>query len=394
MQFLRNFFDKAYEKAGEKFHPVVESFDTILFSPNHTTKSGAHVRDAVDLKRTMMFVILAMVPCLLFGMWNVGEQHFIASGETVSFFDKFLHGAIRVLPLVVVSYGVGLTVEFIFGIIKGHSLHEGYLVSGMLIPLIMPVETPLWMVAIAVVFGVVIGKEVFGGTGMNILNVALTTRAFLFFAHPNSMIGDKIWISQMRDMEANGTMTDGVSGATPLGQLATMDPGKVATYYENGGVDFSQSLMGNYLGSIGETSVYAILLGLAFLLITRVASWRIVVSFFAGGFAMAFIFNIFAGDNVFMQVPALSQLMLGSFMFGMVFMITDPVTAAQTNKGKFYYGFLAGFIGILIRVANPAYPEGIMLGILIANVCASLIDHMVINANIKRREKRLAKATA
>jgi len=394
MQFLRNFFDKAYEKAGEKFHPVVESFDTILFSPNHTTKSGAHVRDAVDLKRTMMFVILAMVPCLLFGMWNVGEQHFIASGETVSFFDKFLHGAIRVLPLVVVSYGVGLTVEFIFGIIKGHSLHEGYLVSGMLIPLIMPVETPLWMVAIAVVFGVVIGKEVFGGTGMNILNVALTTRAFLFFAHPNSMIGDKIWISQMRDMEANGTMADGVSGATPLGQLATMDPGKVATYYENGGVDFSQSLMGNYLGSIGETSVYAILLGLAFLLITRVASWRIVVSFFAGGYAMAFIFNIFAGDNVFMQVPALSQLMLGSFMFGMVFMITDPVTAAQTNKGKFYYGFLAGFIGILIRVANPAYPEGIMLGILIANVCASLIDHMVINANIKRREKRLAKATA
>ncbi|MEN8793894.1 MAG: NADH:ubiquinone reductase (Na(+)-transporting) subunit B [Flavobacteriales bacterium] len=394
MQFLRNFFDKAYEKAGEKFHPVVESFDTILFSPNHTTKSGAHVRDAVDLKRTMMFVILAMVPCLLFGMWNVGEQHFIASGETVSFFDKFLHGAIRVLPLVVVSYGVGLTVEFIFGIIKGHSLHEGYLVSGMLIPLIMPVETPLWMVAIAVVFGVVIGKEVFGGTGMNILNVALTTRAFLFFAHPNSMIGDKIWISQMRDMEANGTMADGVSGATPLGQLATMDPGTVDTYYANGGVDFSQSLMGNYLGSIGETSVYAILLGLAFLLITRVASWRIVVSFFAGGFAMAFIFNIFAGDNVFMQVPALSQLMLGSFMFGMVFMITDPVTAAQTNKGKFYYGFLAGFIGILIRVANPAYPEGIMLGILIANVCASLIDHMVINANIKRREKRLAKATA
>ena len=394
MQFLRNFFDKAYEKAGEKFHPVVESFDTILFSPNHTTKSGAHVRDAVDLKRTMMFVILAMVPCLLFGMWNVGEQHFIASGETVSFFDKFLHGAIRVLPLVVVSYGVGLTVEFIFGIIKGHSLHEGYLVSGMLIPLIMPVETPLWMVAIAVVFGVVIGKEVFGGTGMNILNVALTTRAFLFFAHPNSMIGDKIWISQMRDMEANGTMADGVSGATPLGQLATMDPGTVDTYYANGGVDFSQSLMGNYLGSIGETSVYAILLGLAFLLITRVASWRIVVSFFAGGFAMAFIFNIFAGDNVFMQVPTLSQLMLGSFMFGMVFMITDPVTAAQTNKGKFYYGFLAGFIGILIRVANPAYPEGIMLGILIANVCASLIDHMVINANIKRREKRLAKATA
>jgi Na+-transporting NADH:ubiquinone oxidoreductase subunit B len=226
------------------------------------------------------------------------------------------------------------------------------------------------------------------------LNVALTTRAFLFFAHPNSMIGDKIWISQMREMEANGTLADGISGATPLGQLATMEPGSVDTYYAGGGVDLSQSLMGNYLGSIGETSVYAILLGLAFLLITRIASWRIVVSFFAGGFVMATIFNIFAGDNVFMQVPAFNQLMLGSFMFGMVFMITDPVTAAQTNKGKFYYGFLAGFIGILIRVANPAYPEGIMLGILIANTTASLIDHMVLNANIKKREKRLAKATA
>lgn len=394
MKFLRKFFDTRYEKTNKKWYPLIESFETLIFTPNHTTKSGAHIRDGIDLKRTMMFVIIAMVPCLLFGMWNVGEQHFIALGDSsVDFIDKFIHGAIRVVPIIAVSYTVGLAVEFVFGIIKGHALHEGYLVSGMLIPLIMPIETPLWMIAVATVFGVIIGKEVFGGTGMNVLNVALTTRAFLFFAHPNSMIGDKIWISKLTEMQENGTMADGISGATPLGQLATMDPGTIDTYYAEGGVTFSQSLMGNYLGSIGETSVYAILIGLAFLLITRIASWRIVVSFFIGGLVMATLFNIFAGDNVFMQVPAINQLMLGSFMFGMVFMITDPVSAAQTNKGKFYYGFLAGFIGILIRVANPAYPEGIMLGILIANVCASLIDHMVINANIKRREKRLVKAT-
>ncbi len=415
MKFLRNFFDKAYEKAGDKFHPVVESFDTILFTPNHTTKSGAHIRDAVDLKRTMMFVILAMIPCLLFGMWNVGEQHFVMMNETVSFWDKFLHGAIKVLPIIVISYGVGLTVEFIFGIINGHSLHEGFLVSGMLIPLIMPVDTPLWMIAVATVFGVVIGKEVFGGTGMNVLNVALTTRAFLFFAHPTSMSGDTVWTSGLGGMKdlaktgdplatkiVKGTETvDAYSGATPMGDLAST-AGKseevvtsiMSKFQEGGANDISHSLFGDYLGSIGETSTYAILLGLAFLLITRIASWRVVVSFFAGGFVMATIFNLVAGDNAYMALPALHQLLLGGFMFGMVFMVTDPVTAAQTNKGKFYYGFLAGFIGILIRVANPAYPEGIMLGILIANVCAPLIDHMVLNGNIKKREKRIAKAKA
>lgn len=398
MNFLRKFFDKQYEKVAHKWHPIVESFDTILFTPNHTTKSGAHVRDAIDLKRTMMFVILAMVPCLLFGMWNVGHQHYIMTGEAAEFFDKFLHGALRVLPIVVVSYGVGLTVEFIFGVIKGHSLHEGYLVSGMLIPLIMPVDTPLWMIAVAVVFGVVIGKEVFGGTGMNVVNVALTTRAFLFFAHPTSMSGDTVWTSGFKAAKEAGTVADGYSGATPMGDLAST-AGKSSEYVSNimskfeagGANDISHSLLGDYLGSIGESSTYAILLGLAFLLITRIASWRIVVSFLLGGFVMASIFNLVAGDNAYMALPAYHQLLIGGFMFGMVFMITDPVTAAQTTKGKWIYGFLAGFLGILIRVANPAYPEGVMLAILIANVCSPLIDHMVISGNIKRREKRLAK---
>ena len=403
MKFLRNFFDKRYEKTNKKWYPLIESFETLVFTPNHTTKSGAHIRDGIDLKRTMMFVIVAMIPCLLFGMWNVGQQHFVMTGEVVGFWDKFLHGTIRVLPIIVVSYGIGLTVEFIFGIIKGHALHEGFLVSGMLIPLIMPVDTPLWMIAVATVFGVVIGKEVFGGTGMNVLNVALTARAFLFFAHPTSMSGDTVWTSGFGAAKVDETIkiADGYSGATPMGDLA-LTSGKseeavtaIMSKFETGGPnDISHSLFGDYLGSIGETSTYAILLGLAFLLITRIASWRVVVSFFAGGFVMATIFNLVAGDNAYMALPAIHQLLIGGFMFGMVFMVTDPVTAAQTNKGKFYYGFLGGFLAILIRVANPAYPEGVMLAILIANVCAPLIDHMVINGNIKRREKRIAKASA
>ena len=396
MKFLRNFFDKRYEKSSKKWHPLWESFDTLFFTPNHTTKSGAHIRDGADLKRTMMFVILALIPALLFGMWNVGDQHFLASGEPAEFMDRFLHGALRVLPLIVVSYGVGLGVEFIFGIIKGHSLHEGFLVSGMLIPLILPIDTPLWMVGVATVFGVVIGKEVFGGTGMNILNVALVTRAFLFFSYSNDMIGDNIWISGIKQMKIDKVNVDGITGATPLGDLAGMkldDPAysSVTDFMENG-VSLSQSLFGNYAGSVGETSVYAILIGMAFLLITRIASWRVITSFFIGGFVMASIFNLVAGDNAFMQLPAFNQLMLGGFMFGMVFMITDPVTAAQTNKGKWVYGFLGGFLAILIRVANPAYPEGVMLAILIANVSAPLIDHVVINGNIKRRLKRAEKS--
>ena len=388
-----------FEKGGklDKLYPAYDSFETFLFVPDHTTHKGAHVRDAIDLKRTMFLVIIALVPCLLFGMWNVGYQYHLAIGETATIMENFIFGFWKFLPLIIVSYAVGLAVEFAFAIYRGHSVNEGYLVTGLLIPLTMPIDVPLWMLAISVIFAVVIGKEVFGGTGMNVVNVALTTRAFLFFAHPTSMSGNTVWISGLKEMKANGTLADGVSGATPLGDLASMTTdspayANIQDFTENG-ITFSRALMGDYPGSIGESSVYAILIGLAFLLMTRIASWRIIVSFFAGGFVMATIFNLFAGDNAYMQLPAIHQLMMGSFMFGMVFMITDPVTAAQTNKGKFYYGFLAGFIGILIRVANPAYPEGIMLGILIANVCSPLIDHMVLNGNIKRREKRLAKAS-
>ena len=402
MKALRNLFDKWYEKADHKYHPVVESFDTIHFTPNLTTKSGAHIRDAIDLKRTIFFVILAMVPCLLFGMWNVGHQHFLALGQFPEvgdgFFDKFIYGAIKVVPIIAVTYIVGLGVEFIFGIIRGHSLHEGFLATGLLIPLIMPVDTPLWMIAVATVFGVIIGKEVFGGTGMNILNVALTSRAFLFFAHPTSMSGNEVWIGGLKGMKAEGTLVDGVTGATPLGDLASFAQDTPA--FENldaftAHTSIWDSFIGIIPGSIGETSALAALLGAAFLLFTGIASWRVMVSFFLGGLAMAFMFNLGAGEaDHYMNLNPIHQLMLGGFMFGMVFMVTDPVTASQTNTGKYIYGALAGLLAILIRVANPAYPEGVMLGILIANVFAPTIDHYVVQANVKRRLKRTAKAQA
>jgi len=404
VKFLRKIFDNAHAKLNKsektkKFFPLVDSVDTLMFTPNHTTKGGAHIRDGIDLKRTMMFVILALIPCLLFGMYNVGYQHVLANAEAADWtnVDMFLHGAWRVLPFVVVSYAVGLGVEFIFAIKNGHAVQEGYLVSGMLIPLIMPIDTPLWMVAFAVVFGVVIGKEVFGGTGMNVLNVALTTRAFAFFAYPTSMSGNNVWVSGFSDLKAAGNLNvDAVSGATPLGDLASFAQDEPAYSTLDGFIDNGNSLMdafwGLYPGSIGETSVFAILLGGVFLLMTGIASWRVMFSFFAGGLAMALVLNQVAGEDVYMQLPAMHQLMYGGFFFGMVFMITDPVTAAQTNSGKFIYGALAGILGILIRIVNPAYPEGIMLAILIANVCAPLIDHMVISGNIKRRLKRVKTA--
>ncbi len=399
MKFLRNIFDNAHAKLNKsektkKLFPLVDSVDTLMFTPNHTTNGGAHIRDGIDLKRTMMFVILALIPCLLFGMYNVGLQHDLANSTIEwSSFDQFLYGLMKVLPFVVVSYGAGLGVEFIFAIKNGHAVQEGYLVSGMLIPLIMPIDTPLWMVAVSVVFAVVIGKEVFGGTGMNILNIALTARAFLFFAHPTSMSGNNVWISGFKEMKETGNLVDGVSGATPLGDLASFAQDQPA-YSSLGGFiqdghSFVEAMWGLYPGSIGESSVFPIMLGAIFLLLTGIASWRVMASFFAGGLVMALILNQFAGENAYMQLPAIHQLMYGGFLFGMVFMITDPVTAAQTTKGKFFYGFLAGFLGILIRVVNPAYPEGVMLAILIANVFAPLIDHMVISTNIKRRLKRV-----
>jgi Na+-transporting NADH:ubiquinone oxidoreductase subunit B len=392
-----------FHKGGkyEKFMPLFESFDTLLFVPDTTTSKGSHIRDGIDLKRTMITVVLAMVPALIFGIWNTGHLHYAALGEFTAFGDgmleKMLFGLEKVLPIVIVSYGVGLGVEFIFGMKNGHSLQEGFLVSGMLIPLIVPIATPLWMVAIATIFAVVIGKEVFGGTGMNIVNVALTARAFLFFAYPTKMSGDKVWI----DTDGGATV-DGFSGATALGDLASTVPLDKAseqvqntmTMFADGGVySLYNSIMGFIPGSIGETSVVAIGIGALILLISGIASWRIMFSSIAGGLVMAFLFNLW-GANAFMDLPAVHQLMLGGFMFGMVFMATDPVTAAQTAKGQWIYGFLIGFIAILVRVFNPAYPEGVMMAILFMNVMAPLVDHYVIEGNISKRLKRTKLATS
>ncbi|MBG15308.1 MAG: NADH:ubiquinone reductase (Na(+)-transporting) subunit B [Crocinitomicaceae bacterium] len=395
MKFLRKIFDNAHAQLNKsektkKLFPLVDSVDTLMFTPNHVTKKGAHIRDSIDLKRTMMLVIIALIPCLLFGIYNTGYQHYLLTGEDVTFWEVVAKGALVVLPLVIVSYASGLLVEFIFAIKNGHAVQEGFLVSGMLIPLIMPADVPLWMVAIATIFAVVIGKEVFGGTGMNILNVALTARAFLFFAYPTKMSGNSVWITGFDKMDG----VDASSGATALGDLASFmqeTPAleNVAQFEQK--YTMMDSFLGFIPGSVGETSVLMCLIGAGLLLWTGVASWRIMISFFFGGFVMASILNIIGGNGYF-ELPALHQLMVGGFMFGLVFMATDPVTASQTSSGKYIYGFLAGFLGILIRMVNPAYPEGIMLAILIANVFAPLIDHMVIRANIKRRNNRLKTA--
>ena len=412
MKFLRNIFDNAHKTLNssektKKFFPLVDAFDTLMFTPNHVTKKGSHVRDAIDLKRTMMLVIIALIPCLLFGIYNTGYQHYRVLGEleVISFWEIIFKGALVVLPLVVVSYGSGLFVEFIFAIKNGHTVQEGFLVSGMLIPLCMPADVPLWMVAIATIFAVVIGKEVFGGTGMNILNVALTARAFLFFAHPTKMSGNEVWVTGFSEIKgekyaslvssANPEgVVDGSSGATALGDLASFmqdSPVLENTQAFQAKYSLMDSFLGFIPGSVGETSALMCLIGAALLLWTGIASWRVISSFFVGGFVMATILNLIGGNGYF-ELPAIHQLMLGGFMFGMVFMATDPVTAAHTNAGKFIYGFLGGFLGILIRMVNPAYPEGIMLAILIANVFAPLIDHMVIQNNINRRLKRLKTA--
>lgn len=389
MKLAKNLLQKiepTFEKGGklENLYPAYDAFKTFLFVPGHTAGTkGAHIRDGVDLKRTMFTVIIALVPALLFGMWNTGHQHYLALGETVSFGDKFLFGAIKVLPMVVVSYAVGLGIEFAFAVIKKHQVNEGYLVTGMLIPLIMPVDMPLWMLAVSVVFAVLIGKEVFGGTGMNILNPALTARAFAFFAYPTYMSGDKVWINT--STQAGQSVVDGYSGATALGELAV----EGSTAYEP-----TQMFLGLIPGSVGETSTLAILIGAAILIYTGIGSWRIMLSGVIGALAMGLIFNwaapyaISETQQQFMAVPFWQHLIMGGFAFGIVFMATDPVSAAQTNKGKIIYGVLVGFLGVMIRVFNPAYPEGIMLAILFMNVMAPLIDHYVIQGNIKRRLKR------
>lgn len=384
MKPLRKLVEKVkpnFEKGGrlEKFYPAFNAFETFLFVPGETTPStGAHVRDAIDLKRTMITVVLSLIPCLFFGMWNTGYQHYRALGITdASFIDNFIFGVAKILPIVIVSYVVGLGVEFIFAILRKHKVNEGFLVTGMLIPLVMPVDIPLWMVAVATVFAVIIGKEVFGGTGMNILNPALTARVFLFFAYPTKMSGDQVWINT--ELEKGQHLADGFSGATPLGNAAAGMGDKIPGIWE--------SFIGIIPGSIGETSTLACLIGAAILIYTGIGSWRIILSVFLGGFLMAALFNMFA-MNTLMALTPLHHLVLGGFAFGAVFMATDPVTAAQTNKGKYIYGLLIGMFAILLRVFNPAYPEGMMLSILFMNVMAPLIDHFVIRANIKRRVTR------
>lgn len=381
MKFLRDKIDQIKKPFGkgqklEKYAPAVNALDTFLYVPNHTTKHGAHIRDAVDLKRTMITVVVALLPALVFGIWNAGYQSLSQIQEVVPFMDAFMHGLWKVLPMIAVSYGVGLAIEFAFAIFRGHEVNEGYLVTGLLIPMIMPVDLPLWMLALSVIFAVLIGKEAFGGTGMNILNPALTARAFAFFAYPTWMSGDKVWVS-------DAYTTDAISGETILGSLAA-----------NESVSYSVMDMFNGFipGSISETSVLMILIGALILIVTGVGSWRIIVSGFIGAAVMAFLFELW-GANSLMQF-GFNHLLVGGLAFGIVFMATDPVTGAQTNRGKWIYGFLIGFLSIMIRVFNPAYPEGVMLAILLMNVFAPTIDHYVVEGNVKRRKKRLALKTA
>ena len=404
MKLMHNILKKIkphFEKEGalNALYPAYDAFETFLFVPNHTSQSGTHIRDSVDLKRTMVIVIIALLPCLFFGMWNTGYQYHLQLANTglqaienYNFWDHFLFGFWKFMPLVIVSYVVGLSVEFAFAVNRKHQVNEGYLVTGMLIPLTMPIDVPLWMLALAVIFAVVIGKEVFGGTGMNILNPALTARAFIFFAYPTKMSGDKVWVH-------SADKIDGVSGETALGQLASLvdiNPNdetvvsKISEFSSDGAYSLYNSFLGVIPGSVGETSVIAIMMGAAILLFTGVGSFRIMASLFIGGLSMAYVFNLVAPDtNLFMSLDPIHQLCIGSFLFGMVFMATDPVSAAQTNKGKIIYGFLCGVLSVLIRVFNPAYPEGVMVAILFMNVMAPLIDHYVVEANIKKRLKRL-----
>lgn len=380
MNFLRKQLDKIkphFDKGGkfEKYAPAFNGIDTFLFVPNHTTKHGSHIRDGIDLKRVMITVVIALLPALIFGIWNIGYQNM---GEGKEFLDYFIFGAIRFLPMVIVSYGVGLGIEFAYAIFRGHDVNEGYLVTGLLIPMIMPIDFPLWMLAISVVFAVVIGKEAFGGTGMNILNPALVARAFALFSYAPYMSGNTVWVAD--------SVADGVSGETILGSLA-------------GGVIPDTSIfdmfMGYIPGSVGETSVLMILIGAAFLLFSGIASWRIMLSCLVGAALMGMLFNaIGSSSNELINFAWWKHLLVGGFAFGLVFMATDPVSAAQTTKGKWIYGFLIGIFAILIRVVNPTLPEGMMMAILLMNVFAPTIDHYVIEGNVKRRKKRLQKVNA
>lgn len=377
---LRKFIDKIkpnFEEGGKLycFHSLFDAMETFFYVPNKVTVNGAHVRDAVDMKRNMIYVLIALIPCFLFGTWNIGYQHFLSHAQEVTFWQTFSYGLWKILPLYIVSYVVGLGIEVIFAQVRKEEVNEGFFVTGFLIPLIMPADVPLWMLALAVAFAVIIGKEVFGGSGMNVVNPALLARAFLFFSYPSKMSGDSIWIAEK---------ADAYSGATPLG-----------TILNGGGVEQLPSVMemfvGTIPGSVGETSKIAILLGAFFLLLTGVASFRIILSTLVGGAAVGLLFNAI-GATPAMEVPFYYHFLMGGFMFGAVFMATDPVTAAQTNTGKIIYGFLIGAMAVLIRVANPGYPEGMMLAILLLNVFAPLIDYCVVAMNIRNRKRRWANA--
>ena len=363
-------FDKGQK--FEKLYPAFNAFETFLFVPNHTSKTGSHIRDAIDLKRVMITVIIALLPALIYGIYNTGYQYLYQTGETFSTFDAFLHGSYKILPMIAVSYIVGLGIEFAFAVFRGHQVNEGYLVTGLLIPMIMPVDIPLWMVGVSVAFAVLIGKEAFGGTGMNILNPALTARAFAFFAYPTYMSGNQVWVSEASNV-------DGVSGETILGMLAA---GNSPEQYS-----VMEMFIGSIPGSIAETSTLMVLIGAAILIYSGVGSWRIMAGSIIGAAVTGFLFNLW-GANELMSFSWFNHLIVGGFAFGVVFMATDPVSAAQTLKGKWIYGLLVGVFCILIRVFNPAYPEGVMLAILLMNVFAPTIDHYVIEASVKRREKR------
>ena len=397
MKALKKYIDKVkpnFMPGGRfsKLQSVFEGFVTFLFTPDTTRKTGVHVHDSIDLKRTMIIVVISLIPALLFGMYNVGYQHYLAIGVAdVAMMDKFVYGLLAMLPAIVVSYAVGLGIEFISAQIRGHEIQEGFLVSGILIPMICPIDTPVWMIAVATAFAVIFAKEVFGGTGMNIWNVALVARAVLFFGYPSKMSGDAVFVATEPVFGlGKGVVVDGYSGATPLGQVATATGAELnITGITGEPITLWDAFVGLIPGSVGEVSTLCILLGGAILLFTGIASWKVMISVFAGGFVMGSVCNMFATPLYpASMLTAVEQICYGGFAFAAVFMATDPVTGARTETGKYIYGFLVGVFAILIRVYNGGYPEGAMLAVLLMNTFAPLIDYCVVQVNIRRRLNR------
>lgn len=401
MKSLRKYLDRAkphFEPGGkfQHFGSVFDGFETFLFTPNSTSKSGVNVHDSLDSKRIMIIVVLALLPCLLFGMYNTGYQNWVAAGATeFPFWQLMAYGFLAVLPRIVVAYVVGLGIEFAVAQMRREEIQEGFLVTGILIPLICPIETPLWMLAVATAFSVIFVKEVFGGTGYNVFNVALVTRAFLFFAYPAQMSGDKVFVASSSILGLGHDLTDGFTGATPLGQVATFAGDKLEILNLQGNaVTMWDAFLGLIPGSFGETSTLCILIGAVILLVTGIASWRIMLSVVAGGLVMGFIAHFFQTPTYpGTFLTATEQLVYGGFAFAAVFMATDPVTAARTNTGKYIYGFLVGVVAVIIRCYNNGYPEGAMLAVLLANALAPLIDYCVVQTNVARRQRRLKESS-